>query len=90
MPKLQKVSLALDPGVVLDLGYLTGRLGISRSALVNNLLAEAVPAMRKLLEQIPLSPTPADAIRFRGESMKIVDERIAELQGIADDLFSKL
>lgn len=90
MPKLQKVSLALDPGVVLDLGYLTGRLGISRSALVNNLLAEAVPAMRKLLEQIPLSPTPADAIRFRGESIKIVDERIAELQGIADDLFSKL
>ena len=90
MPKLQKVSLALAPGVVLDLGYLTGRLGISRSALVNNLLAEAVPAMRKLLEQIPLSPTPADAIRFRGESIKIVDERIAELQGIADDLFSKL
>lgn len=90
MPKLQKVSLALDPGVVLDLGYLTGRLGISRSALVNNLLAEAVPAMRKLLEQIPLSPTPADAIRFRGESIKIVDERITELRGIADDLFSKL
>lgn len=90
MSKLQKVSLALDSAVVLDLGYLTARLGISRSALVNNLLTEAVPAMRKLLEQVPLSPTPADAIRFRGESMKIVDERIAELQGIADDLFSKL
>jgi len=90
MSKLQKVSLALDPVVVLDLGYLTARMGISRSALVNNLLTEAVPAMRKLLEQVPLSPTPADAIRFGGESIKIVDERIAELQGIADDLFSKL
>jgi hypothetical protein len=54
------------------------------------MLAEAVPIMRNLLEQVPLSPTPADVVRCRGESMKIVDERIAELQGIADDLFSKL
>jgi hypothetical protein len=90
MSKLQKVSLALDPVVVSDLAYITARMGVSRSALVNNMLAEAVPIMRNLLEQVPLSPTPADVVRCRGESMKIVDERIAELQGIADDLFSKL
>jgi hypothetical protein len=90
MSKLQKVSLALDPVVVSDLAYITDRMGVSRSALVNNLLAESVPIMRKLLEQVPLSPSPADVVRARGESMKIVDDRIAELQGIADDLFSNL
>lgn len=90
MAHLQKVSLALDPTVVSDLGYITSRLGVSRSALVNNLLGEAIPTMRKLLEQVPLSPTPADAVRFRGDSAVIVQERITDLQGIADDLFSKL
>jgi hypothetical protein len=90
MAHLQKVSLALDPDVVSDLGYITTRLGVSRSALVNNLLTECVPTMRKLLEQVPLSPTPADVVRFRGDSASIVQERIADLQGIADDLFSKL
>jgi hypothetical protein len=90
MAHLQKVSLALDPVVVSDLGYIATRLGVSRSALVNNLLTESIPTMRKFLEQVPLSPTPADAVRFRGESAAIVQERIADLQGIADDLFSKL
>lgn len=90
MAHLQKVSLALDPGVVSDLGYITSRMGVSRSALVNHLLGDAIPTMRKLLEQVPLSPTPADVVRFRGDSAVIVQERIADLQGIADDLFSKL
>jgi hypothetical protein len=90
MAHLQKVSLALDPAVVSDLAYLTARLGVSRSALVNNLLAAAVPPMRALLEQVPLSPSPADTVRFRGDSIALVEERIADLQGMADDLFSKL
>lgn len=89
MTKLQKVSLALGPEVVIDLDYVAKRMGVSRSALVNGLLLEAVPHMRKLLEQIPLSPTPADVVRFRGESAKVVEERLAELQGIANDLFSQ-
>lgn len=90
MAHLQKVSLALDPAVVTDLAYITARMGVSRSALVNHLLGESIPTMRKLLEQVPLSPTPADTVRFRGESAVIVQERIADLQGIADDLFSRL
>lgn len=89
MANLQKVSMALDPTIVADLGYLCARMGISRSALVNNLLSEALPVMRSLLEQVPLSPTPADVVRSRGESAKIVATRIADLQGIAHDLFSE-
>lgn len=90
MARLQKISLALDPSVVSDMAHISKRLGVSRSALVGYLLSESVPVMRQLLDQIPLSPTPADAVRFRGESIALVQERIADLQGIADDLFSKL
>lgn len=89
MANLKKVSLALSPPIVDDLDYVSGRLGVSRSALVNSLLAETIPTMRQMLEQVPLSPTPADVVRFRGESAKIVEDRLAELQGIAHDLLSK-
>lgn len=89
MANLKKVSLALSQPIVDDLDYVSGRLGVSRSALVNSMLTEAIPTMRKMLEQIPLSPTPADVVRFRGESAKIVEDRLADLQGIAHDLLSK-
>lgn len=89
MAKMRKVSLALAPAVVDDLDYVSGRLGVSRSALASDLLGEVAADMRKLLEQVPLSPTPADVVRFRGESAKLVEVRINELRGIAHDLFSK-
>lgn len=84
-----KVALSLSPPTVDDLGYITGRMGISRSALVDSLLAEALPVMRKLLEQVPYSPTPVDVVRARGQSQQIVEERLQELQAIANDLFSQ-
>lgn len=89
MANLMKVSLALSPEVVADLDYVAGRLGVSRSALTNNVLQECMPDMRKLFEQVPLSPEPADLVRFRGESAKLVEARIDGLRGIADDLFSR-
>ena len=89
MANMRKVSLALAPSVVDDLDYVSGRLGVSRSALASELLGEVGSQMRKLLEQVPLSPTPADVVRFRGESAKLVEERINELRGISNDLFSQ-
>lgn len=89
MANMRKVSLALSPEHVDDVDYVAGRLGVSRSALVNFLLGEAMPDMRKLFEQVPLAPTPNDMLRFRGESAKLVEERIGQLQGIADDLLSR-
>ena len=88
MSKL-KVALSLSPGVVTDLDYISGRLGISRSALVDNILTESLPVMRKLFEQVPYSPTPVDVVRARGESAVIVQDRINELQALANDLFAQ-
>lgn len=89
MTKMRKVSLALSPEHVDDVDYLAGRLGVSRSAFINSMLGGALPGMRKLFEQIPISPTPTDVVRFRGESAKLVEGRIGQLQGLADDLLSR-
>ena len=90
MANLRKISLALDPAIVADLDYLSSRLGVSRSALVSQLLADTTPTMRKLLEQVPLSPAPADAVRFRGDSIKVIEGRLSDVRELGHDLFSKL
>lgn len=87
--KRQKVSLALDPSLVIDLDYIAERTRVSRSALVSELLAEPAGEVRRLLEMIPESPTPADLIRFRGESEQVVRSRLESLKGITDDLFAR-
>ena len=78
----KKVSLSLDEGQVEDLDVISRRLGISRSALVSQLLAEALPDMRRVVELIP-----ADLVRFRGESASIVEARMEKLRQAATDLF---
>lgn len=90
MSKLRKVSLALNPQLVDDLDYLTARLGVSRSAFVSEILTQAAADVRRLLEVIPESPQPADAVRFRGDSVEVVKQRLASLQQVLDgtDLFS--
>lgn len=87
--KRQKVSLALDAALVADLDYIAERTRVSRSALVSELLADCVGDVRRLLEMVPESPTPADLIRFRGESVDLVRSRLESLKGITDDLFTR-
>lgn len=83
----KKVSLSLDEGQVEDLDVISQRLSISRSALVSQLLAEALPEMRRVVELIPAAPTAADLVRFRGESASIVEARMEKLRQATTDLF---
>lgn len=89
MSTIRKVSLSLDARLVVNLDYLSARLGVSRSALVSQLLVDGVADMRRMLELIPPNPTPADLIRMRGESAEVVKARLDSLKGLSDDLFSK-
>lgn len=88
MATIRKISLSLDSALVVNLDYLSARMGVSRSALVSQLLADGVSEMRRLLETIPPAPTPADLIRMRGESVDLVKARLDSLRGMSDDLFS--
>lgn len=82
--------MSLPPSLVDDLDYLVSRLGVSRSALVSELLGEAAAEMRRVVSLIPPNPTPADLLRMRGESESLIRERIATASRMTDDLFSGL
>lgn len=86
--KLPKVSVTLRPELLVDLDYLTARLGVSRSSLISELLSDVVPDMRRLIEAVPLSPEPPDLVRFRGESADLVRERMENLKALDADLFA--
>lgn len=86
--KQRKISVTVSPELVADLDNVAGRLGVSRSAIISELLAAPVSDMRAMLDQLPLNPTPADVVRFRGASAEVVRDRLSNLQGIADDLLS--
>lgn len=87
---LSKISITIPPELLTDLDYVAGRLGVSRSALIAEVLPEALGFMRGMLEQVPLNPTPDDVLRFRGESADLVRQKIDSIREMSDDLFSKL
>lgn len=87
-PLMAKIAMSLPPALVEDLDYLTGRLGVSRSALAAELLTDAVAEMRRVISLIPPNPTPLELLRMRGESEAFVRERIASATKLTDDLFS--
>ena len=85
----KKVSLTLEESLVDDLIHVAERLGVSRSALVSLILAESLPSARQVVDLIPASPTPADVVRYRGESEAIVEQRMDSLRRVTSDLFAK-
>lgn len=88
MTPMRKITISVPPTLVDDLDYLSVRLGVSRSAIISELMCDTVAHMRSMVELVPENPTPADARRFRGESAELIRQRMASLQGIADDLLA--
>lgn len=82
-----RMTFTVPPELREDLAYLSGRLGVTRSAFVSLLLGDTVRDMRQLLEHVPERPTEEDFKRFRGESVAIVESRMASLRRMGDDLF---
>tara|TARA_B100001079_G_C16361067_1_gene492960 strand:+ start:748 stop:918 length:171 start_codon:yes stop_codon:yes gene_type:complete len=52
------------------------------------MLVEAVADMRALVEQIPEQPSVDDFKRFRGESVSIIEARMASVRSMGNDLFA--
>lgn len=82
MAKLSRTSFTLPPQLLADLAYISARVGVSRSALLADLSAEPIADLRRLLEAVPPSPTPADVLRLRGESEALVNARLANLRQV--------
>lgn len=90
MTTTRKISVSLADQLVDDLDFLSARMGVSRSAIISEVLAEPIAETRRLFELIPPNPSPAELVRMRGESAEVIRQRLASLQGIAHDLLSKL
>lgn len=86
---LQKISITIDPELLADADRVAARIGISRSALIADCLADNLHIMKRLLEGVALDPISRDVLRLRGESADAVRERLDQLKGMADDLFAK-
>lgn len=89
MAKTRKISVSLADQLVDDLDYISARMGVSRSAIISEFMADALAETRRVFELVPPNPTPADIVRMRGESEEVIRQRLASVQGIANDLFSK-
>lgn len=87
---MKRTSFSLPPELIGDLDFVSKRIGISRSALVAGILKEACQPMVALIREIPEEPTASDAVRFRGESQRVVNERVDAVLRLRDDLFSEL
>ena len=86
--KMVKRTFSLPPEVHEHLGYVSRRIGVSRSALLVGLIAEPLADMAALFEDLGESPTEADVVRFRGKSRDLVEQRIEGLRRHENDLFS--
>lgn len=82
--KLARATFVIDRVTYDQLAYITGRMGVSRSELVRDLLAEPIALMTKWVQSVPDEPTRADAERV-GDAVQLdlvefVERKSAELK----------
>lgn len=92
---MAKVSFSVPDSILDDLNYVSSRMGITRSALVSELLGASTPQMRELFETIPEGLNPGDldeteVRRLRGNSKVLIRKQMEDLKGIDNDLLSDL
>jgi len=83
MARKKTVSLAISPVVVSQLREVSKRLGVSRSAVANEILAGALDDLNRILDRMPAGDVSNDSEslkRLRGDSAAVVQSRITDLQ----------
>ena len=85
----KKFTVSLPDHLVVDLDYVSGRMSISRSALISSLLQGPVRDMRTLFEGLPENPTEEEILRSRGASIDLIQQRMESMRRLESDLFSK-
>jgi len=85
MSSIKRISLSIPIDLANDLDYVHRRVGVSKSALVSELLAGGLRDVRELLESLPEQPTPDDLVRLRGASADLVASRVGHYQSQLED-----
>lgn len=85
--KMVRMSFTLPPQLRADLDYLSTRMGVTKSALVSELLTTPLHDLRSLVETVPDNPNKDDLVRARGASNDIITKRLQSYRAIEGDLF---
>lgn len=73
---LARATFVLDRHTFEQLGFLSSRMGVSRSELVRQVLAEPVAHMAGLLARVPANPTPDQLKLLAREGLALVDSLV--------------
>lgn len=85
--KMVRMSFTVPPAIRQNLDYLSTRMGVTKSALVSELLATPLSDLRDLMELVPDNPTESDLLRARGQSNELIAARLRSLRSLEGDLF---
>lgn len=85
--KMVRMSFTLPPSTRANLDYLSGRMGVTKSSLVTELLSAPLNDLRELMEMVPENPTEEDVLRARGKSNELITQRLRSLRTMEGDLF---
>ena len=85
--KMVRVTFTVPPQIRQNLDYLSARMGITKSALVSELLGAPLGDLCDLMEMVPENPTEADLLRASGKSNSLIAARLRSLRSIEGDLF---
>lgn len=82
MRNQRRISITVSPELADDLEVISQRLGVSRSAIISELLADPLSAYSRQLSLFPDLLPDTEPVRLRGESESVVRNRLSILRGI--------
>lgn len=82
----KRVSLSLSPEVYGSLNVVAREMGVSRSALVNELLSEGLPALAEYLKEHGSENASLTSMRLRGASAETIRKHLDRLRGVLDSI----
>lgn len=89
MARMVRTSFTLPPEVVEQISFVSTRLGATKSAIVGQVLSEALGPLSALLQAIPADATadPEETLlRLRGASGELIRGRLDNLRDVMDSL----
>lgn len=89
MSQMKRASFTLPPEVLDQLAYVSSRLGVSKSSIVGDVLAQSLGPLSELIRALP-EGADADAgeavRRLRGASGEVIRERLDHLRDVLDSI----
>jgi hypothetical protein len=82
--KMVRASFTMEPEILQKLKFIADKMGISRSACLNQLLGSPLDDLSEMLSDVPDKPTVDDILRARGKSNAMILKRLGHYMNALD------